>query len=323
MPPQVRQVHLPTARGGLGIPSLALHAPLAYVAAWAHVAPALGSTFAATGAAALPAAVSFAPPPAPAYPFQEALEGARATLPHTIASSLPPFTELALGGGVPRPLAPLADALNTHAFEGLLATLPTAEGKARLLSAGGPGAGAWLHAIPIHPATSLADAHFRSALCLRLDLVHPHLTGRPLCSCGSPLGPNASMHLLRCATGGAPSSVHNALRDCVADLAREAGFVTTVEPVGLLPLRPHDTIGRRPDLLCIDPVVGSHLLLDVTVVDPLQRSTLSAAAVKGGAAAAAKVRDKRRHYADHHAGDVVLPLAVEVFGAWDLGFDKF
>lgn len=274
----VRQTHLRTAHGGLGLPSLALQAPLAFVAAWAQVAPVLGSTFAAAGEVLLPAAIAFSPPLSPTFPFQEALRAAHASLPSSVTASLPPFSALT-SPGPSRSLAPLAKALHFHLFEGLLASLPSADAKARLLSGAGPAAGAWLHALQLHPATTLSDAHFRSAVRLRLDHPFPHLSGRPLCACGSPFGASASIHLLRYATGGAPIAVHNALRDCVATLTREAGFATFFEPIGLLPLRPGDSTGRRPDLACTDPVGRPRMLVDVTVADPLQRAVLGAVSV--------------------------------------------
>lgn len=169
----------------------------------------------------------------------------------------------------------------------------------------------------------MPDSLFRTALRLRLGLFHPHFSTCATCECGAALGVEGGIHVILCATKVASIAVHNTVRDCVASLTREAGLCSIVEPVGILPLRPGDTLGRRPDLACSDPARGPHLLLDVTTVDPLQRAVLGTAAVERGSAAAAKARERARHHADHYAGDAPLLLAAEVFGALDVGFDKF
>lgn len=275
---QTRQAHLPTAKGGLGLPSLAAQAPLSYVAAWAQVAPALGSTLAVAGKAAIPGALAFTSPPDPPFPFQVALLAARASLPPIVQAKLPLPSELGVRGSglrgldAPPSLSPLSAAsaaLHAHDLESLLHEMPSAEDKARFLSTAGTAAGAWLNAVPIHPSTTIPNSLFRTALRLRLGATHPHLTTRERCECGVAWGSAPAIHALRCATDGGPTAVHNAVRDCVATLAREAGLATTVEPVGLLPIRPGDTLGRRPDLACSDPTGGSRSLLDITIVDPL------------------------------------------------------
>lgn len=119
------------------------------------------------------------------------------------------------------------------------------------------------------------------------------------------------------------SAVHNALRNCIAGLTREAGFTTSAELVGLLHLRPGGTMDRRPDLASVDLTAGARLLLDVSAADFSQRSILCTTAIESASAAAAKAREKRRHYDDHDAGDVVIFLPIKVFEAFELGFDHF
>ena len=304
----------------MGLVSLVQQAPISFLEAWAAVVPRIYETFGSAGGQAFRDAVTFTG--GRQYEFQEALALARASLPDVAREALPVFSDLVAGEGAGS--TRLGDLVAHAALKTLLHVLPNDIARARVLSAGGAGAGAWLTALPVHPGLALQPAHFTVALILRLGLPQPCLRGVPLCACGAQLVPGGeSLHVLRCPTGGGLTRVHNTVRDQLAVLARQAGYVVKLEPEGAMPLRPGEAKGRRPDILCQDMLRAGRLFLDVTIVDPLQPAVVSGAATVSGMAAAMQANTKRRIYSDPFPGDTFIPLPIEVFGALGRDCDMF
>ena len=102
-----------------------------------------------------------------------------------------------------------------------------------------------------------------------------------------------------------------------------AGYQVSREPVCHLPLRPNEAAGRRPDLALFDRATGTWRLIDVSICNPLQVSSLHSAATTTGVAASARETSKRAHYADSPLEKPVLPLVAETFGCLGDMFHDF
>ena len=115
--------------------------------------------------------------------------------------------------------------------------------KARLRSTRGKGAGAWLTTLPVTPALTLSDAHFRVACRLRLGLPpHDHLPR--YCSCGYSLEGDPT-HFLSCKKlkRSAITQRHNMVLQRLSGLLQKAGGSVRIEPNW------YD--GKRPDALVL------------------------------------------------------------------------
>lgn len=118
-------------------------------------------------------------------------------------------------------------------------------------------------------------------------------------------------------------TVHDALRETIAAIAAHAHYHVRTEAVGHLPLRPKESVGRRPDAALFDRGTGTWRLLDVMICNPLQAGQLPLASTSTGAAAAHPTAKKRHDYADAPANKPFVPLAVEVFGYLGADFHAF
>jgi hypothetical protein len=132
----------------------------------------------------------------------------------------------------------------------------TAEGRARLLSVAGPGAGQWLASTPLLHILRMEHSLFQTALTMQvLGLPHPVLAGIGRCACGELLESDGASgrHLLRCSTGPERTAVHDRVRDAVYGIMREGGLRTTRDQLGLMPIVEGETRGRVIDLVGVDP----------------------------------------------------------------------
>jgi hypothetical protein len=127
--------------------------------------------------------------------------------------------------------------------------------------------------------SKLSDEEFATALRCRLLL--PDSTERT-CPCGfeAPSAPDRETHLLGCThrNGIGPATRHNMLRDLVADLARERGFTTMLEPT---------LADGRADLALLHPSLPEPMVIDFTVTNT--------AAMSNPTGAQAEARKKRRY----------------------------
>jgi hypothetical protein len=211
------------------------------------------------------------------------------------------------------------------ASEALWDRLPTCDsaGRARLVSGMGPGAAAWLTAVPLFQALQIEDECFRTALRTWLGLPYPMVAGIRLCECHEELqaGILGGQHLLRCGSGSERNDTHHSIRDTMFYIMREAGCSVRREQSGVMPIREGEAGGRVMDLVAADPQGGSRMLADVVVAYPTRSTAVMVTAVERGHAA--RLDMKVGKYGDHFPDDTFVPLAVETYGCLDSAFDGF
>ena len=200
------QANLPVRCGGLGIRSVALLAPSAFLASAAATLP--------TQAALLP--VNFQPRDG----FVEGVVG--------IWSAKYSF---------PTPDASRAvkqrswdEASIRHALQCLLGSCSDDISKARLLAAQAPHSGDWLNAMPVSSCgLRLDDEAVRVAIGLRLgvNLCAPHG-----CPCGAMVDA-LGIHGLSCRKSAGRTSRHNMLNDIIFRACIRSGVPASKEPTGL------------------------------------------------------------------------------------------
>ncbi len=125
-----------------------------------------------------------------------------------------------------------------------------------------PLAGIPLRALPNTPKHQCTDAVFTWIMHERLGIQHPEAVDLGKCTCKAGTDIDKGRHCMRCKVGNGPTIVHDAVRDEVAAMHREAGVVVSVEVEGLLKgsdERPADVlahgIGRQHRDLAIDIAV--------------------------------------------------------------------
>ena len=200
-----------------------------------------------------------------------------------------------------------------HGTRCLLKGLASADSisQARLRSVAGPGASAWIVAIPYDPRHKLSNAemicnvHFR----LGVSAVPQSLT----CICGDFL---TNAHALSCSRGGGTIHRHNLLRGVLQAMCLAGGHYSRVEPRGIV-----SALGPKEggDLLIYGAAPGRrNLMVDVSVVNPCALSYVGAASVAPLAAAEARARTKDAHYKEACERDGIhfTPLPIEAFGAF-------
>eukprot|EP00731_Ephydatia_muelleri_P017721 Em0010g819a len=123
-------------------------------------------------------------------------------------------------------------------------------------------------------------------------------------------------HALTCKCGGDVVLRHNALRDTLVHFLHRAHASVQVE-VGA-GLFPDHSQSRPADILLQNWNLGRPVALDISVVSPLNPSTLAEAGATFGAVLEAT--ESRKHQANDEKcsalGWVSTPLAVDSYGAW-------
>ena len=212
--------------------------------------------------------------------------------------------------------------------------------RARVRSCGGVGAGAWLLAAPTSRAASFTDLEFK--VCVRLRLRIPlHIEslgarcrnrrtterepgdGSVGQECRESLDPE-SFHALVCSVGGRVVRRHNALRDVLAALLREAGYVVDTEVYEPAWTRARTTVDGRVeveqaklDVRLAGPPSDPLVYGGVVVTHPEGTAWRAAAARTDGAAANGAAAAKHRRYpAWCLPGGRLVPFAVDTFGRW-------
>ena len=204
----------------------------------------------------------------------------------------------------------------------------SAADKARIRSAGGAGAAAFLEALPNRWATQLTNEQMVIACKLRLGLplAPPDLT---TCICGHCLD-SQEEHSLKCRNGGGLQRRHHGIVQAFSAVLKEARPTTAISHERLLtslgPLPPQCDPLLRIDIVA-ESATRPTLLADPTVVHPVaaNRTHLEACARTSGVAAQRSERAKARKYSEaaRSLSMPFLPLAVETFGRLGLAATGF
>ena len=179
--------------------------------------------------------------------------------------------------------------------------------KARLLATSAPHSGDWLHALPITSCgLRLDDESIRVAVGLRLgvNLCEPHI-----CPCGASVDATGT-HGLSCKRSKGKMPRHQQINDLVWRALIRANIPAIKEPAGLL-----RSDGKRPDGLTQIPwQAGKCLTWDVTIVDTLAPSYLPSSSQSAGSAAENAATKKTTKYTDLARSHFFCPLAFESLG---------
>ena len=210
----------------------------------------------------------------------------------------------------------------------------TLSGRARVRSCGGPGAGAWLSAIPADAGLSFHDEDFATAVRFRLGQ-HLCLGGQ---RCGNAYTTTGSghragdrcqgtldahgLHAATCMVGGRRKRTHDHLRDLYAELLPSAGYAVLREQhVPGWDRQRRRRNGRWEteravlDLRLEAPPDAPVTYLDMVVPHPGAATRLhGAAAANGHAASQAEAAKHTRYPPNAHVRGRLVPFAVETYG---------
>ena len=209
-------------------------------------------------------------------------------------------------------------AIDQAMFKALLAAA-TPFNKARLLSASGKGAGAWLGVIPSAELGYVFDPREFTTL-LRFWVGMPVYDAARACpGCGTAMDVYG-YHALTCTHLGGLGVRHNALRDVWLKFFKLAGVPAQAEAPSLLPgsaARPADIF--VPDFVPPDAKSATPACLDFAISHPQQPNFIKRAGEECGFAAkeyADKVKVVKFGAECEAAGVLLVPMVVETFGRW-------
>eukprot|EP00731_Ephydatia_muelleri_P002754 Em0001g2754a len=231
-------------------------------------------------------------------------------------SHVSPIEKLSVNSIISSPVSQklLSSKVNDHCFQDLFDRSSPAN-KARLLSVSAPHATSWLSVIPsTSQGLHLDPIEFRVAVKWWLGLDTSQGSQCAFCPAHS-LDP-LRHHTLTCKCGGDVVLRHNALRDTLVHFLHRAHASVQVEVgAGLFP----DHSQSRPAYILLQNWnLGRPVALDISVVSPLNPSTLAEAGATFGAVLEAT--ESRKHQANDEKcsalGWVSTPLAVDSYGAW-------
>ncbi len=280
------QASLPVRWGGLGVRSVVLLAPSAYLASAASTAELTSSLLPAhlrdiedSGTAiALSTWMKQASSPAPLTPLSKAQRNWDDVCCKVQAASL-------LNG-------------TTDFVE-----------RARLIASCSSGSGDWLNTLPLASVgLKMDNSTVRIAAGLRLGapIVRSHI-----CVCGKTVTEDGH-HGLSCRFGSGRHSRHNQLNDLLCRAFISTGTLATREPHSLC-----TRDNKRPDGVTQVPWKrGRCLAWDATCPDTFAQSYVQASSNQAGSAAAAAEEKKIRKYSDIVSGVDFSPVAIETSGVW-------
>ena len=343
-PTQLKQARLSLRRGGAGLRSLHDHRDAAWLGSWLTTLPRVRRSCPDGWASKEELTRE-----APAWRqegWAQALRDAADALAargahldeHGEVHALPPESSWAWEDGF-RPLRKRQRALSQKLEDKALAELLTDHAvprgaKARVRSCGGPGAGAWLAALPADAGLSFSDEEFAVALRFRL--------GQDLCLAGQRCANTyvtagdgrrvgdrcrgtldaAGLHAATCLVGGRRKHTHNGQRDLWAQQLPGAGYAVQQEQHvpgwdrwkqrrnGLWVLE-HAILDLRLEAPPDAPVT----YLDVAVAHPCAGTYVGDAATEDGyAARKAEERKHERYPPNARVRGRLVPLAVETYG---------
>ena len=265
--------------------------------------------------------------------FRRSIVRAREELPLAARALVPSYPEFISARRL-RSQAHITEKAEDHCFDRFVALHPNPKDRARLLSASGTGAGAWLLAPPGAQDLSLAPSAFITAVCRLLGLPVPCMiralnvqrmtnpdAAHLVCTLGG-CGRDVDMtgdHIIQCNHHAARSVRHRTIVDKLVPYLVEAGYHVTREDSSVYPVRARDHGVRRMDLVARDVRNGdTNLCIDVSIVD----ATLDSLVMRNGGsaevrlfAAGGAVKHKETHYRDTPAGYKLVPFIMEAHGA--------
>ncbi|CAI5954775.1 unnamed protein product [Closterium sp. NIES-65] len=251
------QLHLPVRPGGFGIRMAASLSPLSYVCGWAQAARDVaqlgvaGEEVMFAEYLTTSAGVKFLDPW-----FAKAVE----QLPATIRQEMP---DLPLCVATP-PLRLSQARQRQLAVEELHALRRSARADstlARFTSLQGPGAGAWVSAVPAHSYLTLTAAEWGIATAIWFGLPIQQLKVAGRCVCGTAyVDPTDPHHALRCKHQHGPSRVHDEVKFAMARISEASEGVVMTEDSAVLP-------GKRVDVAVRRPMAGEADALEISVAD--------------------------------------------------------
>ena len=208
----------------------------------------------------------------------------------------------------------LSSRIDDHQFDQLCLT-STPANRAHLLSVTSYHAFSWLAVIPSRGLNlSLDQDKFKVALKWWLGMDTLSQLHCPYCPDHQlePLG----HHAVTCKGCGGVVLRHNSLRDVFAQFchrARLGGQLEVGHGYG-----GESSLSRPADILVLNWMIGNPAAFDLTVVSPLNSTTLNEAGARSGSAAGKA--EVRKHNANDakctELGWVCIPLAVETYGCW-------
>eukprot|EP00731_Ephydatia_muelleri_P015049 Em0008g769a len=280
------QAQLSLSRGGLGMRSLMLHAPAAYIASVCSSGYGLQSLTHLTHAVEM---------------FNVCVAPADKISLDSLASS-----------NINQKI--LSSKLDDYQLQGIFNRSSVADG-ARLLSISAPHSSSWLSVVPSEGlGLHFEPNQYNVALKWWLGLDTSCGSSCAFCpdSILDPLGHHAST----CKRGGDAVHRHNLLRDVFADSCCLAHLPVKLE-VGNNLTPDHDH-SRPADVLVHNWSLGKPAAFDFCVTSPLNSLILSEAGVSSGVAA--QTSEIRKHNSNDakcvELGWVCIPLVVETYGAW-------
>ena len=193
-----------------------------------------------------------------------------------------------------------------------LSSAPDTRSRALALSSGLSHAGDWLNVPSVSLGLHLHDQEFRSSLRYWLGVpLHGVPYQCPECCCLTDIYGD---HQVACGGNGDRIARHNSLRDVIFFAAQAAALGPRREAPSLVP----NSSSRPADILLPSWSQGRSAALDVSVISPLQKLTLSGAATFPGHAL--NVGANRKLAAGlpacRAAGVEFIPLMVETLGGW-------
>ena len=280
------QASLPVRWGGLGVRSVVLLAPSAYLASAASTAELTSSLL-----------------PAHLRDIEDS----------GTAIALSTWMKQASS---PAPLTPLSKAQRNWddvcckvQAESLLNGTTDFVERARLIASCSSGSGDWLNTLPLASVgLKMDNSTVRIAAGLRLGapIVRSHI-----CVCGKTVTEDGH-HGLSCRFGSGRHSRHNQLNDLLCRAFISTGTLATREPHSLC-----TRDNKRPDGVTQVPWKrGRCLAWDATCPDTFAQSYVQASSNQAGSAAAAAEEKKIRKYSDIVSGVDFSPVAIETSGVW-------
>ena len=321
-----QQAFQPVRHAGLGLRSLYRVGPCAFLASMMDCASSLAGDDCVR--------VFFESVHSVDTPLRRALICARNALPPTAQYVCPPFAQF-IAPGSKRSQAAVTKAVEQAVFRSFL-NAHSPKDRARLLSASGPGAGAWLLAPPREQDLTLTQPQFTAAACRLFRLPQPAMldaldtvrTTSPeavhlVCNLGGACGAEVDTtgdHVLQCRYHSTRHIRHKVIVDVLKPYVHQAGYVVTLENASVYPVREIDDGPRRMDIVGQDVMSATPALcIDVSIVDAtlnrhFQRAD-GGSAVRLRYAAGVRAKEKHEKYKDTPPGHQLVPFVLEAHGA--------
>ncbi|CAI5961321.1 unnamed protein product [Closterium sp. NIES-65] len=251
------QLHLPVRLGGFGIRAAASLSPLSYVCGWAQAARDIAQLGVAGEEAMFAEYLTTSTGAEFLDPwFVKALEQLPATIRHEI-----PGLPLCVAAPLVRLFQARQRQLAVEELQALRRLARDDATLARFTSLQGPGAGAWVSAVPAHSDLTFTAAEWGIAAAIRLGLPIQQLQVAERCVSGiAYVDPADPHHALRCRHQHGPSRVHDEVKFAVAKISKASGGggrVTMEDSVVLL--------GKRVDVAVRRPMAVEAHTLEITI----------------------------------------------------------